>query len=242
MFNRRPMLTITVMYIVVLHAAAFFAVARTDTVAWLRAFVVGTPDRTWSDRYVAEVRGHHVRADRSVSPGATVVIGDSHAQGLAASAVGSRTENFGIGFQRTDQLLSAITLYESIRHARRVIILIGTTDVMQGRSVGLEHRYEQILRKVPAGVPVTLVGVPPISDRALQAQGITRVAVDRATRNAAFACSRHNTCRFIDLQTVLTDGSRARPGVLEADGVHLTASGYRLLIEALRDVDLPAGT
>lgn len=118
--------------------------------------------------------------------------------------------------------------------ARRVVVLIGTNDLLQLRSDGIEQRYRAVLAKVPARIQVTLVSVPPLDVKIASAQDVR--AVVQASRRACAADAR---CTFVDAHAALSleDGT-PQPGVLLPDGIHLSSAGYARLIRLLR---APAG-
>ena len=180
---------------------------------------------------VRMLRDTHRQQDPQVPPGAVVFLGDSITQGLAAAAVASLSINYSISGQRSDQLLKSLEQYPSLSRASAVVLTIGTNDVVQGRVADLAQTYAEILRAVPAAVPVLMNTIPPI--RGEHAEGALR-----ARAAAVEACARDARCRLVDLHAAALSHGNA----LAEDGVHLTESGYiawaALLRNSLRDEGL----
>lgn len=167
---------------------------------------------------IATMREVHRQMDASVPDGATIFLGDSITMALATAAVAPNAVNYGIGYQRSDELIESMRRYESMQRAARVVVAIGTNDVLQGRADGIESRYAAILAAIPPHVPVVMSSPPPLAEHSTEGVG------DAAKR----ACAVRSGCTFVDSSTVGTSG-------LLPDGVHLAPQGYRRWIAALRD-------
>lgn len=167
---------------------------------------------------IAYMRAAHARTDDAIQAGATIFLGDSITMGLNASAVASPAVNYGISGLRTDHLLEFMDAYRSMERAARIVLMIGTNDMLQRRGDGLKDRYRRILRKIPSGVPVTLSSIPPST----QFDPLPAVSAARE------ACASDSRCEFVDAHAALDS-----PGALLPDGVHLSHHGYELLTQAL---------
>lgn len=175
------------------------------------------------------LRHMHRQMDAMVPAGATIVLGDSFAQGLATSAVAPFAESFAIGGQRSDELLVSMDDYHALQRAGRVVVgPIGVNDIVQGREAGLEGRYRAILTKIPAGVPVFFNGLPPSADPEYS------LRFRAAGELAKSVCAADQRCHFLDLWSAMTVNGAPRPGLLAEDGTHLSPQGYALWIEMLR--------
>jgi lysophospholipase L1-like esterase len=173
-------------------------------------------------RDIAWLQAAHSRMDVSVPAGSVLFLGDSNTFTLVTAAVAPLSVNYGIGSLRSDQLLAAMPIYHSMTRARAVSIMIGTNDVLEGLSAGLQDRYARILDQIPSGVSVVLSSIPPIERPGLREQAQQAA---QAARRAS-----EGRCRFVDLHSAL----EGIPGALTDDGVHLDVKGYAIWAELLR--------
>lgn len=172
---------------------------------------------------ILTMRRVHVQMDPLVPAGSSIFLGDSLTMGLVASTIAPNAVNYGIGHQRSDQLLQSMDLYRSLATAGKVFVVIGTNDLLQGRDHGLEDRYRAILRKIPQSVPVVMADPPP-------SELIEPTRLTKAAAAARKACNADPRCKFVDLFGAM----RGQPGVLQEDGVHLAPKGYSIMISQLR--------
>jgi hypothetical protein len=180
---------------------------------------------------IPRLREVHAQMDASVPAGAAVFLGDSITMALATAAVEPRAVNYGIGWQRSDQLLVSMKGYGSLQRAGRVFVMIGTNDLLQGREAGIGERYRAILSTIPAGIPVVMSSPPPIGP--ITFYGVHKVedaAVRQAGIEARAACAADPRCRFVDTYSLL----KGTEGALLPDQIHLAPPGYTLWIRALK--------
>lgn len=194
-----------------LHAAFAYLVLKDDVPARIavRLGILTTPD--WPG--VELIQETHRKLDGLVPAGSAIFLGDSITEGLDTSSVVAASINYGIGGQRSDQLLKAMPVYTSMDRASVVVITIGTNDVLQGRTKGIEQRYRAILSSVPPRVRVVLSAPPPMPDRDVQPV----VTAARA------ACMEDRRCTFVDV-----------PPLDLLDGVHPSPTGYSTWAGLLR--------
>jgi lysophospholipase L1-like esterase len=159
--------------------------------------------------------------------GAVVVIGDSHVEGLAASQIAPRSENFGIGGDTLPGVASRLQALD-LHRASAIVILAGFND--QPDFPDFAARYAALLAAAPPGVPVHAVGLLPIDP--VRRPELAPYNARRPELNAAIrdACTAHPGCRYV----APPFGDALAPGEHAGDGLHLNAAGYRLLAGALR--------
>ncbi len=181
-----------------------------------------------------ELNTHMIRVhgsiDQQVPAGATLLFGDSLTAGLYPGAVAMDAVNYGIGGNTTADLIGRLPNYGSIAHAKRVVILIGVNDLYTRSDEEIVASVERIVGAVPEGPRIDVVGLLPTrkpewSDRILGVNDGLQVIADNCTR-----------CRYLDAGEALAD----ERGDLRAefdwgDGLHLSAAGYRVLAQQLRD-------
>jgi lysophospholipase L1-like esterase len=176
----------------------------------------------------------HSHVDATVPEGATLFLGDSITMFFATSALAAHAVNYGIGWQRTDQLIDSMDRYPSMARAARVVVTIGTNDLLQHRSEGIESRYRTILAKIPGHASIVMSSIPPLGGSLFRDQGISVDDVHRVVASAQAACEADRRCRFVNAYQALTVQDNPVPGVLMADDIHLTAQGYARWFAALR--------
>lgn len=184
--------------------------------------------------FIPMMRGIHQQMDASVPAGATIFLGDSITMALATAAVSSHSVNYGIAWQRSDQLIQSMDIYQSIMRASRVFVMIGTNDVLQGREAGMQTRYQTILAKIPINVDVVMSSIPPMGDVVINGGKIDGKHMQEVVTMAKTVCEADTRCRFVNAYEKLSEKGKPVEGALLADQIHLSPKGYQLWIEALR--------
>jgi lysophospholipase L1-like esterase len=221
-------------YLLLLHAVVVVALVETDLLPQA-AVRLGLRDAApETDPMIPAMRAIHARTDAQVPEGATLFVGDSHTMSLATAAVAPLAVNYGIGSQRSDQLLETMPLYRSMSRAAAVVITIGTNDLLQGRAAGIGERYRRLLAAVPPGRAIVLSSVPPIARPVAWGRQFEPADVRPLVDAARAACKAVPRCTFVDAYAALTDAGAPRAGVLLDDGVHLSVLGYEAWAQALR--------
>lgn len=185
-------------YVLALHAAVL-------TMA-LRSHWKPSP----GDAFVAQTRA--IQAQAAIPPGSVVLLGDSNMQVMPPLIPG--VVNFGIAWQRSDQLLESVAVYRHLSGASAIVVMIGTNDQRQGRASGIDARYVDIVRALPPGVPIVMVSPPPMAD--MDASGLRLPA--------QHACQQRSDCVYVD-----AFGALSYRGALSPDGLHLSPSGFATL-------------
>lgn len=233
-------------YLISLHILCALLLIRTDfstrVIRHLAEILKPSASRPLTreeDLHILASRALHSRMDPFVPRGATIFLGDSITMGLTTAAVAPYAVNFGIGWQRSDQLIASMDIYESINRAKQVVITIGTNDLLQGKSAGIEARYKTILSRIPPDVEIIMSSILPIGSSALStglrdAQRAKEADVLIVVEIAKHACEAVKRCRFVNAFQALSKDGVPLPGVLLEDDVHLSIKGYELWIKALR--------
>ena len=229
---RKPFFILYFFIVHVLLGMAYFTSDFPPQVAAALQRMVFPPSE--SEMFIRMLRTVHGHIDATVPEGATIFLGDSITMFLATSALAAYSVNYGIGWQRTDQLLDSMDLYHSLTRATRVVITIGTNDLLQHRSEGIESRYRAILAKIPGRPSIIMSSIPPLGNDLVNGRDITVDDVQRVIANTRAACEADQRCRFVNVyEALIVDGFPA-PGVLMADGIHLNTHGYARWIETMR--------
>lgn len=223
-------------YLILVHLLVGIAFVKTDLLSRMAIRLgLAAPAPMDSEPFIAAWRAFHETMDAEVPPGATIFLGDSITRAMPVKEVAPLAVNYGIGWQRSDQLIVSIDTYASLQRASRIVVMIGTNDLLQGRDEGIEARYQAILAKLPAGIPVIMVGVPPLAPTSTVLRGkVDDARVRAAVASAQRACNGHPACRFVSAYDALGEQGVARAGVLQNDGIHLAPHGYALLTGLIR--------
>ena len=127
-------------------------------------------------------------------------------------------------------------IYKSIERADRVVVTIGTNDLLQGREAGIESRYQAILAKIPAKTEIVMNSVPPLDSPVFYGKKIEDANVRKVVASGKAVCEADSRCRFVNIYDVLTTNGVLVPGVLLPDKIHLAPKGYQLWIKAMQSV------
>lgn len=223
-------------YLALIHGLLAIALARTELLHLVgQKLHVVKPQIPEEESIIPRLREAYKNMDASIPAGVTIFLGDSITMSLATPAVAQNSINFGIGWQRSDQLLKSMEAYSSIDRASRVVVTIGTNDLLQGREEGIESRYQMLLKRIPADVDIVMSSVPPIGN--ISFYGVHKVmdsSVRAVVESARRVCKNDNRCRFVDAYAALTKDGEPIEGVLLQDEIHLTPKGYALWIDALK--------
>ena len=181
-----------------------------------------------ADYYQVEVQWQAQRSRQL--DGAIVFLGDSQTAGFATSSVAARAENFGISGDLVDRAIWRIPKYR-LNGAKAIVVEFGINDLWMHQTHRFEQRYEMLLALLPPGVPVYAMAVFPLAatgEAALELHD-TRQRIPALNKQIAAACRQRPGCRYVDMTKALSgpDGY-LRPEYAEADGVHLSAAGYRV--------------
>lgn len=222
-------------YLVVLHVLLIAACISTDFLPRVaaRLHLTASPPSE-AELLLHMMRTVHSQVDATVPEGATLFLGDSITMFFATSALAADSVNYGIGWQRTDQLIDSMDRYRSMHRAARVVVTIGTNDLLQHRSHGIEARYRAILAKIPAHASIVMSSVPPLGNNVVHDRGIAVDDVRRVVASAQAACEADQRCRFVNAYEALTVQGHPAPGVLMTDDIHLTPEGYARWFAAMR--------
>ncbi len=215
-------------YLLLLHIFAAVLVFKTDFLPRLTSKLGNSPVK--SDPYIADMLKHQRWMDDAVPTGAVIFLGDSIVQGLATAAVAPASVNYGIGTATTVDLIGALPSYRSLERAGSVVLSIGINDLARGMRDELVSHYRQIITALPPAVPLVWSGLLPASTSIVAADDIAA-----ANRNIQSLCAARAHCTFIDMLPLMANNhGTPHPGLYLEDGVHLSPSGYRIWIEALK--------
>ena len=209
------------------------ALAATATAGYLSGQRHATP----ADTFAAVQAGHLARLDRSAQPGHVVFLGSSTFQALDTTAITPTALNLSIGGDTTADLLDRARSYRSLASSTAVWLNIGFNDVMQ-RCASPRGSLPQVFDLVPTGTPLFVLAIQNVSAERLQQRCDGRLPALIETYNSELAaiCAKRPACQFVPHPANAQPDSARRANWIEADGIHLSPTGYAALIDTMRGV------
>ena len=163
---------------------------------------------------------------------ATLLFGDSHLHGLPAAALDGAVTNYAIAGEPASRLARRMGRYASVQQSRQVVLLSGGNDLAAGVSpAATAESVALAMRQIPPGTTVLLIEVPPV-----HADSIRHAAVLKLNQELSRHCAARSNCRFVKLSALADSQNRLRSEYSSADGIHLSAAGYQVLADALKEV------
>lgn len=208
--------TIIIVYAVFIHAVLAALFFKTDALHRFR--VIAGLSEPAAPQIKLMQKLFHERRDPSVPDGAEIFLGDSITFGYATANAANRSVNYGIGQQTASQLIDSLPGYKSLMGARRIYLMIGVNDIINGTSAELPEKIRVIASLLPKSVPVIWSGLMPTDQHGALIQQINP--------EIRSVCAAMPNCIYVDTFAKMTtpDGHPITGFFL--DGVHPSASGY----------------
>lgn len=227
--KRTALAWIVGIYIALLHAAVVALVVQFDV---LPKAIERIQMELARRRHAKIMERYNKVIDRPV-----VLLGDSNIWLFGPTP---HSVNFGVSGEVTEGLLRSMPRYApSVRKAGAVLLMIGINDLWAHKTNGLAERFGRIASAVPADVPLVWNSIVPAEDFRID-------PADIKAANAAIAalCRARSGCTYVDTWSFLAKDGKQIPGLFRADGVHLSAEGYKQWSAALRGalVAAPGGS
>lgn len=182
----------------------------------------------------------HLRMDARIEQGAVLFIGDSMTQGLCVSCMSGRAVNFGIGGDTTRGVLNRIVQYQSVSHAKAVVLQVGLNDLLWRDDEVLLKNYTEIIRSIPESTNLIISPIFPVDSTRVEKELFSNSRIEKINKALNARCVSLKHCTFIEMDSQLRD----RNGNLKTeyhmgDGVHLSPEGYGLWENRLKTALLP---
>lgn len=167
----------------------------------------------------------HLRGESLIDGQSTLLLGDSHLHSFPTSLLEGPVANYSIAGETAERLAERLPHYKSVGRAKQIVLLTGRNDLAQGKSPQAVTLFVKgVLDQIPITTPVVVVGIPPLR-QANDANESTR-ATNRLLENL---CLKRVRCLFLDTQKLGGDNGSLREDYAIADGIHLSAAGYKEL-------------
>lgn len=234
---RRRTLAIVVTYVALLHVLVFVAVWKSNFILLARKTIgVEPPEERSLDLYQRMLGWAEV--DASVPEGSVLVLGDSIMHGLDAREIAPDAVGFGLGGATIGTLMEGLPLLRSLGSARAIVLGVGVNDLKYREPSEVAKDHAALLDALPPGVPVVVVSVLPIDERAEATPGRSFVSNEEIRSvNGALGelCAGRLGCVFVDVTGALADeDGRLRRELHGGDGWHLSPAGNAVLAGAIR--------
>lgn len=212
------------LYVGLLHALVVVQLLKPQWSQRWRQQLVGRSSEV--PGWYADVHGFYRRQDRQLAAGQVLFLGDSHVESLAVNMLSPDAVNFGIGGDTSAALLRRVMDYQSVRHARAIVIVIGGNDLVLRDDASILANLRQLLSELPATTPVLLSTILPVDDQAnARLQARTPRLAGLATKYAEL-CAAFPQCRLLDSYRLFVDEHGRMPSIWhEGDGIHLNNAG-----------------
>lgn len=223
------------LWLLAVHAIALLAIFDTDLLYRIdRKLGTGLLNPPEITQFYDDMLGSQLQLDSSIEAGSVIFLGDSLTQGLNVAAVTHPAINYGIGKDSTAGLLQRIPQYQSLSRASTIVVAIGVNDLLRtSRSnAGIIENYQQILEALPKDVPVILQAIFPV-DEPLVTEGLNQRVL--ALNNSIQQLATQYQHTFINLHDEFAGADGNLKSELHiGDGIHYSAAGYRLWVNALK--------
>ena len=240
--RRRPVVIAAVLWGLLVHALLAGLLLRTDALERIGRRLGHPPPEPEITALYREMVAYHARGDAGVPDGAVIVLGDSHVQGLAVTAIAPGAVNYGIGMDTTWGLLQRLPQHAgSLGRARAIVLAIGVNDLLRtGRDdAAIRQLRARLVAALPADVPLLIGALLPVdASRLRQPAGLNaRIDALNATLAADAEAWRRQGRRVavVDAGPALRDATGGlAPAWHLGDGLHLNAAGNAIWAAALR--------
>ncbi len=226
MNTRRLLIAAGIVWVAALHVVAvlaFFAPHVLPYQGWRLSLPPTEPTA-----YVAQRHRMLVHRDANAEPGGVVLLGASHLEGFDPALLAHPVRNYAASGDTLRNATTRVADYPNLATADAIVVQAAYNDLAHRSATEVGADMPAMLARLPAHVPVVVIGMLPTSVPERQAQA---EPVNAAYRRACESVAR---CRYLDPTPLLgaEDGS-LRADYDRGDGIHLNRAGYRRLANGL---------
>lgn len=229
---------IGILYIILVHFFLVLILIRPDIVNRLYLkFGILKLNEVEKGEYYRKISFYHSVIDKNVPEDSVIFIGDSHIQMLTVSAVADKPVNYGISGDTTAGILQRLSLYDSIRRSRAVVIAAGHNDIARkANKEEIIQNYKLILKKMPADIPLFFNAVFPVDERAGTKFAGINSEIKSLNTFSEKLCGEFQNCYFLNVWEKLADETgNLAINYHDGKGIHLNANGYSVWIGCLKE-------
>lgn len=220
-------------WLVALHLALIYALFNTSLLSELSgrtsAANIGNTELTY--HYHQSVKAH-TGIDYFVEEGSAIFIGDSITEGLNTNMVFQPSVNFGISMDTTRGVYERLDVYSSLSKASVIVLAVGINDLIHRTAEAALGNYNQILKKLPASVPILVSAILPVDENV----GWVGFNEKVLTMNTGLKMMTEQKANFFFINPgdylVSDDGNLSSQ--YHTDGIHLNKKGYEIWISRLK--------
>lgn len=237
---RKRTLLLALLYVALVHALLYFALAKTNFLPLARKTLGIDPPEERSISQYQTMLGWFER-DRQVPKNAVVLLGDSLMQDLGSAHLGREVHSFALGGMTVSVLLEAAPGLGCLERAKVVVLGVGANDLKYRSPAQILAAYSVLLDALPPELDVVAVPVLPVDERAPDVIARPYLSNRRLGELdhllSACALARPRT-RRVDVSELLASDGSLRSDLHSGDGWHLSDEGDALLGRAIaRELD-----
>lgn len=177
-----------------------------------------------------------LRMDACNHDESTIFIGDSIIQGLCVSCITNKAINFGIASDTTFGVLERLKRYDSIKHAKAVVIEVGLNDLSRRKDEDILENYIRMIRLIPDKTKIIFSSILPIDSKLERNKFLSKSRIENINKHLRDICSSESNCTLMDSTNKLVDDNGdLLPEYHIGDGVHLNSDGYDIWINDLKN-------
>jgi lysophospholipase L1-like esterase len=158
------------------------------------------------------------------------------ARGDWSSYFGITIDNLGVGGIESTDLKNSIEGQVASK-PNKIFIAIGTNNILNRHEGALISDLSAIIDKIKAASPTTkiyIISILPVRD------SFSCALIERYNSQIESLCNSKNV-KFIYIYNLFKTSTGINEAYYQADGLHLTAAGYRVYADAIRSYVLSSG-
>jgi len=228
--------SIILTYVIGIHLLLGVVLLESDFIKRVERKVGITHPLAEPSKFYRQMLCYHTRMDGNVPDRSVIFIGDSITQGLAVNAVVTPSVNYGIGGDTTAGVLQRLSIYQSIKKAKAVVIAIGINDIWYLSNDEIFYNFKAISMSLPRSIPVIFSAILPIDEGTYPKwQGMNQNRITKLNYKLESFIKKSNNRFFVNASQQLVDRNRNLANQFHiGDGLHLNAKGNAIWISILR--------
>lgn len=225
--------SLLILYLTFIHIVLFLLLWKPDFQTKLRCRLKLAPCPSYYNLLLTR----HLFREQTIKPGSIAFIGDSLTQYLHVDVITPKAVNFGIAEDTTDGVLKRVPLYQSLKKAQAIVLMIGINDfcIYHRQIPEVFENYQKIIDNLPPHIPLLVCEMLPIREPIKPVEKITEKINDFNKELAKWTESQPERFYLVKAFAGLSDENR----FLKAEyhwhgGVHLNYYGYLVWIDEVK--------
>lgn len=223
-----------VLHLVVVLLLVLLMIKPNQKMIWHIAQVLGLVEQPSVQKiYQSTLTTFYNRVDRQINKPYDLFIGASLIQGFYTQSLTSRSINFGIGGDTSEDVLNRLQTYQSLDYVQTLVLQVGGNDLKSRSLQDIEHTLSQLQPYLHKAQQVLWLGVLPF-DLAMQPERNNRLVIE-LNKKIQTRCGQLSNCTYLQPDKILyNDQGGLSTSYHTGDGIHLNKKGYEIWREQLR--------